>query len=83
MRNLAEHRACRMLTSTAHASYTAEPVTGHDGAEVVATYLHAMQAPWAWQAFSVPKEASAEQIRPRMDVLTVFHLEPDVQESVR
>ncbi len=83
VRNLAEHRACRLMTSTTHTSCTAEPVTGPDGAEVIATYLHAMRAPWAWRAFAVPEEASAEQVRPRMDVLAVFHLEPDAKESPR
>lgn len=75
VRNLDAHRTCRLLTSNAQTSHAAEPVTGHEGAEVVATYLRAMQAPWVWQSFSVPEGASADEIRPRMDELAVFQLQ--------
>ena len=77
VRNLDAHRTCRLLTSNAQTSHAAEPVTGPEGAEVVATYLRAMQAPWVWQSFSVPEDASADEIRPRMEALAVFRLRPE------
>jgi hypothetical protein len=54
----------------------AVPIGGDDAAAAVATYLAAMDAPWAAQAFPVRQDAGREEIAAHLDAIAVFRLDP-------
>ena len=75
VQNLTAHPGCRLLTGDDAHAFAAMPVHGDEAARVVGTYLAAVQAPWALQAFGVGADASHAQIAGHLDAIAVFQLE--------
>ncbi|MGH3096209.1 MAG: nitroreductase/quinone reductase family protein [Streptosporangiales bacterium] len=82
VRNLTAHPDCELLAGSGSQQeeerFRAVPDDGATAAEVVATYLSAMQVPWAIQAFPVSPGASRDEIAAHLDDIAVFRLDPDL-----
>jgi deazaflavin-dependent oxidoreductase (nitroreductase family) len=72
--NLVGTPECALLSAAGRQECHAEEVGGTEAAEVVATYLAAMAAPWAIKAFPVAQDATPAQIREHLPAMAVFRL---------
>jgi deazaflavin-dependent oxidoreductase (nitroreductase family) len=76
VRNLHTQPECALLAGDDVSHRRAVPVDGDEAAAAVATYLSAMQAPWAARSFPVAQDAGRAEITRHLDALAVFRLDP-------
>lgn len=75
VRNLRADPRCAVLTSDERVPRWAVPAQSQEVAMVVPTYLSAVNAPWARQAFPVAPDASQAKLIEQAPKMAVFHLD--------